>query len=74
MYSGKLNGIDVYYHVRKINKTVPILFVSGNIEFLESIKKLKHKDANVDHISKPCHNKDYVDSINKLLEESLAEK
>ena len=40
---GGLNGMDVYHYVRKINKTVPILFVSGNIEFLESIKELKHK-------------------------------
>ena len=63
--SGELNGMDVYHHVRKTNKTVPILFVSGNIEFLESIKELKHKDSNIDHISKPCQNKDYVRAINK---------
>jgi PAS domain S-box-containing protein len=65
---GSINGMDVYSHIRKTNKTVPILFISGNIEFLESIKELKQKDANVDHLSKPCQNKDYVSGINKLLE------
>jgi len=70
---GGINGMDVYNYIRKTEKTIPILFVSGNIEFLESIKVLKQKDANLDNISKPCQNKDYVDSINKLLERKLAE-
>ena len=65
---GKTNGMDVYNHIRETNRTIPILFISGNIEFLESIKALKQKDANLDHLSKPCRNKDYVDIINKLLE------
>ena len=69
---GGINGMDVYDHVRKINKAIPILFISGNIEFLESIKELKQKDANIDHLSKPCQNKDYVKSINELFERSLA--
>ena len=64
--------MDVYDHVRKTNKAIPILFISGNIEFLESIKDLKRKDANIDHLSKPCQNKDYVKSINELFERSLA--
>ncbi len=68
---GKVNGMDVYNHVRKTNKTIPILFISGNIEFLESIKVLKQKDSNVDHLSKPCQNKNYVSGINKLLERTL---
>ncbi|MBU0464845.1 MAG: response regulator [Proteobacteria bacterium] len=68
---GGINGMDVYNHIRETNKTIPILFLSGNIEFLESIKELKQKDANVDHLSKPCQNKDYVNSINKLIVESL---
>ena len=63
---GGLNGMDVYNKIREINKDVPILFVSGNIEFLESIEDLRRKDANLDHLSKPCQNKDYVESINKL--------
>jgi len=69
---GKINGMDVYNHIRETNKKIPILFISGNIEFLESIKELKQKDANIDHLSKPCQNKDYVNGINKLLERTLS--
>ena len=64
---GKLNGMDVYQHIREIDKTVPVLFVSGNLEFLESVKALKRKDPYVDHISKPCRNTEYLRSINRLL-------
>ena len=64
---GNLNGMDVYKHVRQTNKTIPILFVSGNLDFLQSIKELKHKDSCVDHVSKPCQNKDYVNAIDDLL-------
>jgi len=71
---GGLNGMDVYKNIRKSNKNIPILFVSGNLDFLESIKELKHKDPCVDHVSKPCQNKDYVVSINKLFEQVLAEQ
>jgi len=63
---GGLNGMDIYHHVRETNKNIPILFISGNIEFLESIKDLKQKDTMIDHISKPCKNIDYVNCINKL--------
>ena len=69
---GGINGMDVYDHIRKTNKTIPILFISGNIEFLESIKELKQKDGNIDHLSKPCQNKDYVKSINELFDKNLA--
>jgi two-component system, cell cycle sensor histidine kinase and response regulator CckA len=48
----------------------PILFISGNIDFLKSIKELKEKDVNIDHQSKPCQNKDYVRSINVLFEKT----
>ncbi len=64
---GGSNGMDVYNHIREINKTIPILFISGNIEFLESIKDLKYKDPYIDHLSKPCKNIDYLNGINKLL-------
>jgi len=74
MLPGTINGIDIYNHIRKTDQDIPILFISGNIEFLESIKDLKQKDAHIDHLSKPCQNKDYVDSINKLLERALAAK
>jgi DNA-binding response OmpR family regulator len=63
---GKINGMDLYNHIRETNKTIPILFISGNIEFLESIKELKQKDTSIDHLSKPCKNIDYLNCINKL--------
>ncbi len=69
---GKINGMNVYNHIREKNKIIPILFISGNIEFLESIKMLKQKDSNIDHLSKPCQTKNYVRGINKLLEKTLA--
>lgn len=65
---GGITGMDVYHHARKINGALPILFVSGNIEFLESISDLKHKDPFVDHLSKPSRNVDYIYSISKLLD------
>ncbi len=64
---GELNGMDVYHLVRKTNKTIPILFISGNIEFIESIMDLKQKDSYIEHRSKPCKNIDYVNGVNKLL-------
>ena len=67
---GEFNGMDVYKHIRQTNDTLPILFVSGNLDFLESIKELKQKDPCVDHVSKPCQNKDYVNAINELLEKT----
>jgi PAS domain S-box-containing protein len=71
---GNINGMDIYNHIREIDKTIPILFISGNIQFLESIKDLKQKDANIDHLSKPCQNKDYAIGINNLLEKTLTEE
>jgi PAS domain S-box-containing protein len=64
---GELTGMDVYHHIRSKNKTVPVLFISGNIEFLESIKDLKQRDPYMDHLSKPCKHMDYIGSIHKLL-------
>ncbi len=69
---GKINGLDVYHHIRKTKRAVPILFISGNIEFLESIEALKQKDGYIEHLSKPCQNKDYVNSINQLLDKTQA--
>ncbi|WP_457551988.1 PAS domain S-box protein [Desulfobacula sp.] len=66
MLPGKINGMDVYNYIRKTDKKIPILFISGNIEFLESIKELKQKDVNIDYLFKPCQNKDYVSGINGL--------
>ncbi len=63
---GEINGMDIYNHIRLSDKTIPILFISGNIEFLESIKYLMKKDPYVDHLSKPCKNIHYLNCINKL--------
>lgn len=65
--SGKVTGMDVYNHIRKLNRNIPVLFISGNFTFLESIKDLMIKDPYIDHLSKPCRNKDYISSINRLL-------
>jgi PAS domain S-box-containing protein len=64
---GNFTGMDIYRHIREISKTVPVLFISGNIEFLESIKELQQKDPHIDHVSKPCMNMDYVKRIHQLL-------
>jgi len=69
---GDINGMDIYHHIRSSDKTIPILFISGNIEFLESIKELKQKDTAIDHLSKPNQNKDYINSINGLFERAWA--
>ena len=65
---GRINGMAVYNHIRETDNTVPVLFISGNLEFLESIKTIRKQDPLVDHISKPCQNKDYVNHINRLLD------
>jgi len=64
---GNTNGLDVYDHIRKNDRDIPIMFISGNIEFLESMKKLKEKDPNLEHLSKPVNNLDYVNKINELI-------
>lgn len=61
-------------NIRETNKNISILFVSGNIEFLGSIKKLKQRDFKIDHLSKPCQNKDYINCINKLLKKTFDEQ
>lgn len=67
---GKGNGMDVYHHIRASDAGVPILFISGNIDFLESIKELKQLDPHIDHMSKPSQNKAYLGRINALIERS----
>lgn len=64
---GNLNGLDVYKYVRSKNKKIPIVFVSGNIGFLESMKKISSTDQCMAHISKPCENIVYANTINKWL-------
>ncbi len=64
---GEKNGMDVYREIRSKNEEVPIIFVSGNFQFLESMNGLKKNDKNVDHLSKPFTNVEYVGLINKWI-------
>ena len=70
MLPGEYNGMAVYHHIRQQNSNIPVLFISGNIEFLESIKTLKDQDHRLEHLSKPCKNKAYVEGINALLDKN----
>ncbi len=67
MLPGSLNGMEVYRRIRQINSAVPILFVSGNIEFIEEIKSLTEKDKLMSHLSKPCRGAEYVEAIHSLM-------
>jgi len=67
MLPGNINGLDVYNHIRENDKDIPVMFISGNIEFLESMKKLKQKDPKLEYLSKPIDNLDYVNKINELI-------
>ncbi len=64
---GRLNGMDVYSHIRKTNTAVPVIFMSGNIGFLESMKEIKARDARIDHLAKPCENIVFVNTVNAWL-------
>ncbi len=68
---GSLNGLDVYKRIRLSDKAIPILFISGNIEFLESMEEIRILDHRMDHISKPCENIVFADAVNSLLGQSL---
>lgn len=68
-----ISGLDVYRHIRQTDAEIPILFISGNLEFLASVKELKQNDAFIDHLSKPCQNKVYIDTIHQLLDSSAKE-
>jgi len=71
MLPGEINGMGVYNHIRRANKTIPILFISGNIEFIESIKEMQQKDDYIFHLSKPTQNKDYLNRVNKIMDKCL---
>lgn len=62
-----LNGMEVYKKIRERNKDVPIIFVSGNFEFMQSMIDLKKNDPRVDHLAKPFSNAEYVRKINDWL-------
>ncbi len=67
MLPGGISGMDIYRHIRKKDTSTPVVFISGNIEFLESIKDLTQKDLCIDHLSKPCRNIEYIQCIDRLL-------
>jgi PAS domain S-box-containing protein len=64
---GNLTGMDIYHKIRLETQDMPILFISGNLEFIESIKELQKNDPRIDHLSKPSTNKDFVKCVNELL-------
>jgi signal transduction histidine kinase len=64
---GGINGKEIYDKFRENDKKTPVVFYSGNMEFLESFKKIKQIDNNVDFVSKPCPNIEYVEKVNELL-------
>ncbi|MCG8634702.1 MAG: ATP-binding protein [Desulfobacterales bacterium] len=68
MLPGRINGLDVYTHIRKTNKKLPVIFISGNIRFLESMRTLKASDPYMDHLPKPFANLTYADKINDWLQ------
>jgi len=43
------------------------MFISGNIAFLESMTQLTENDPNLEHLSKPVDNLEYVNKINELI-------
>tara|TARA_B100000614_G_scaffold261931_1_gene293303 strand:- start:1142 stop:2515 length:1374 start_codon:yes stop_codon:yes gene_type:complete len=67
MLSGTINGLDVYRHIRKKDKEVPVVFVSGNMEFAASIQDLKKEDPFLGYLPKPCDNQTYATAIGKWL-------
>ncbi len=64
---GLINGLDVYNHIRKTQKTLPVLFISGNIRFIESMEQIRASDSYMDHLSKPFANLSYADKVNDWL-------
>lgn len=60
-------GTDVYEFIRKNNKDIPIVFVSGNLEFIHSVEELKKADKKLVHLQKPFENSDYLNKLRSLL-------
>lgn len=71
---GGLDGMDLYNGIRDKDPDIPILFVSGNIQFLESVDLLKSMDEYLECLSKPTQNKTYIDYINLMLHRSDTQK
>lgn len=63
---GKISGMNVFETVKQQDSHLPVLFVSGNLEFLESIDELREQ-PHIDCLSKPFGNKEYLEMVNLLL-------
>ncbi len=74
MLPGRMNGMDIYRTIRKQDKVVPVLLISGNIEFIESIHQLMANDNFMAHLAKPCRNSEYISTINGLLTKARSEQ
>lgn len=68
MLPGEMNGLEVYKGIRKICPNLPVVFISGNLRFLQSIESMKRSDPYVDHLPKPFENLRYADKINHWLQ------
>lgn len=64
-----MDGLQTLKEIRKINRTVPVIFVSGygSVETAAEVIKL---GAN-DYLGKPFHNKALVDTVNRYLNPTL---
>ncbi|MCG8615574.1 MAG: ATP-binding protein [Desulfobacterales bacterium] len=67
MLPGKINGLDVYHHIRSMDTAVPVVFVSGNMEFAASIQDMIKEDPALGYLPKPCDNLTYAKAIEKWL-------
>lgn len=67
LLQGEYNGLDLYHYIRKQEQTIPVLLISGNVEFIESIQRLLNTDKHLAYLSKPCRNVEYIEAINRLL-------
>lgn len=61
------SGFEVYKEIRERNEFIPIIFVSGNFEFNESINEITKSDKYMDHMAKPFDNADYLKKISEWL-------
>ena len=68
MLAGTTTGMDVYRHIRKTDPDTPILFVSGNMAFIASIRDLIREDSRLSHLSKPCDNNSYARAVQRWLQ------
>lgn len=66
-----MDGMEVYNAIRKKNRAIPIVFVSGNFEFIRSIYDLEKEDPRAAHLSKPFDNVEYAKMINQCISNAM---